>query len=93
MPNRRLIALLYLLLFAGLIVGAAASFWPAWQEYRQAAAAESRARMDLAKVEAELHAREKILDRLRTDPAYVELIIRRRLGYTRPDEMVFKFEE
>jgi cell division protein FtsB len=93
MSNRRLIALLYLLLFAGLVVGAAASFWPAWREYQQAAVAEARSRADLAKAEAELHAREKILERLRTDPAYVELIIRRRLGYTRPDEMVFKFDE
>jgi cell division protein FtsB len=93
MFSRRLIAFLYVLLFAGLVVGAAASFWPAWQEYRKAVAAEARSRADLAKAEAELQAREKILDRLRTDPAYVELIIRRRLGYTRPDEMVFKFDE
>jgi len=93
MPYRRLIALIYVLLFLGLLVGAGASFWPAWQEYRQARAAEARARTALAKAEAELHAREKVLDRLRTDPAYVEMIIRRRLGYTRPEEIVFKFDE
>jgi cell division protein FtsB len=93
MPHRRLILTLYLLLFLGLVAGAGASFWPAWQEYRQAAAAEVRAGAALAKAKAELQAREKVLERLRADPAYVELVIRRRLGYSRPDEMVFKFDE
>jgi cell division protein FtsB len=32
------------------------------------------------------------LERLRTDPAYVEKVIRRKLGYARPEEYVFRFE-
>jgi len=30
--------------------------------------------------------------RLRTDPAYVERVIRRQLGYAKPDEFIFRFE-
>ena len=36
---------------------------------------------------------EEILRRLRADPAYVEQQIRRNLGFARPDETLFRFEE
>jgi cell division protein DivIC len=32
------------------------------------------------------------LERLRDDPAFVERVIRERLGFARPDEVVFRFE-
>ena len=47
----------------------------------------------LAEAEARLQEQQKILDRLRNDPAYVEKIIRQRLGYSKPDEFVFRFKE
>ena len=46
----------------------------------------------LAEAQLKLREQEKILDRLRTDPAYVELVIRRQLGYAKPEEMIFRFE-
>jgi cell division protein FtsB len=42
---------------------------------------------------ARLAEQELVLERLRTDPAYVEMVIRRRLGYAKPDEFVFRFDE
>ena len=33
------------------------------------------------------------VERLRTDPAFVEMKIRQRLGYARPDEFIFRFDE
>jgi cell division protein FtsB len=39
-----------------------------------------------------LHDQEIVLQRLRTDPAYVEKVIRRKLGYAKPDEFIFRFE-
>jgi cell division protein FtsB len=33
-----------------------------------------------------------MLERLRSDPAYVEMVIRRRMGYAKPDEFIFRFE-
>jgi cell division protein FtsB len=44
-------------------------------------------------VETKLAEQELVLERLRSDPAYVERVIRRRLGYAKPDEFVFRFEE
>jgi cell division protein FtsB len=30
---------------------------------------------------------------MRNDPAFVETVIRRRLGYAKPDEFIFRFEQ
>ena len=40
-----------------------------------------------------LREQERILERLRTDPAYVEKVIRRRMFYAKPDEYIFRFED
>jgi cell division protein DivIC len=34
-----------------------------------------------------------MLHRLRHDPVYIERAIRQRLGYARPGELVFRFED
>ncbi|MDF9827271.1 cell division protein DivIC [Ereboglobus sp. PH5-5] len=36
---------------------------------------------------------QRILDRLSKDPEFVEMIIRRRLGYAKPGEVIYNFEE
>ena len=50
-------------------------------------------RRRLAAAEQLLGRQEKYLDQLRHDPALVERLIRRKLGYARPEEFVFRFEE
>ena len=50
-------------------------------------------RRRLAEAEAKLREQEKILERLRNDPVYVEKVIRRRLGYAKPEEFIFRFED
>jgi cell division protein FtsB len=47
----------------------------------------------LAEAEQRLRDQEHVLQRLRTDPAYVEMKIRQRLGYARPEEFIFRFDE
>jgi|GEM_PF-103527 len=90
---RRLIIILYLLLF--LAVGAASSayFLEAREEYNQLREQEAASRRRLAEAEAKLREQEKILERLRNDPVYVEKVIRQRLGYAKPDEYIFRFED
>jgi len=90
---RRIIVALYLLLF--LVVGAASGlyFWEAREEYNRLRQVEASNRRRLAEVEARLGEQEKILERLRHDPVYVEKVIRRRLGYARPEEFIFRFED
>ncbi len=89
---RRIIALFYLLVFTGLIAGAGVYFWQTRQELKQQQATEARIRQRLSEAETRLKRQQEELVRLRTDPAYVELVIRRRLGYAKPGELIFRFE-
>ncbi|MBI5766804.1 MAG: septum formation initiator family protein [Verrucomicrobia bacterium] len=91
MNSRHVIALLYLLLLAGFGVGAGAMFIEARAEYHQLKLAEAANQRRLAEAQAELARQKKILDRLRSDPAYVEKILRQRT-YARPGEVIFRFE-
>jgi cell division protein DivIC len=90
---RRLIITFYLLLFLSLAAGSGVFFWQTRQEYNQLLTAEARMKTRLAEAQHKLTEQERILERLRTDPAYVEMVIRRRLGYAKPEEKVFRFEQ
>jgi len=72
--------------------GASVFFLQTRREYRQLIIAEAESRRQLTETQQKLREQERILDRLRNDPAYVEMVIRRRLGYAKPNEMLFRFE-
>ena len=80
------------LLFLSLAAGAGVFFLQTRREYNQLLLAEAESRRELAEAQQKLHEQERILERLRNDPAFVEMAIRRRLGYAKPDEMIFRFE-
>ncbi len=92
MNFRRLIIAFYLLLFLCLAVGSGVFFLQTRREYQQLLKAEAESRQLLAEAQLKLREQEKILDRLRNDPAFVELVIRKQLGYAKPEEMIFRFE-
>jgi cell division protein DivIC len=77
----------------GVIVGLAVVLNQTRAEYARLREMEAQTRHRLAEVETRLAEQELVLERLRTDPAYVEMVIRRRLGYAKPDEFVFRFDE
>lgn len=93
MNLRRVILTLYLLLFVGAGVTSGYFLWQAREEYGRLRRLEADTRRRLTEAEARLKEQERILDRLRNDPAYVEKIIRRRLNYAKPDEYIFRFED
>lgn len=90
---RRVIISFYLLLFAGVAVGSAGYFWQTWAEYQRLEEIETAARARLAMEEERLREQQRTLERMRQDPAFVEMVIRRRLGYARPEEIIFRFEQ
>src|SRR5690606_34790121 len=47
----------------------------------------------VAEMEPQLKEKEESLHRLRHDPAFIDRVIRQRLGYAKPGELVFRFEE
>jgi cell division protein DivIC len=89
---RRFVILIYTLLFFALSAVFGVSLWQTHAEYLQLSAQEEVSRRRLAEAEQRLHEQQQILARLRTDPAYVERIIRQQLGYAKPDEFIFRFE-
>jgi cell division protein FtsB len=89
---RRLIVGLYLVLFVGLGLACAAFFLQTRAEYNRFRLTEADNRRRLAEAEAKLEEQKLVLERLRTDRAYVEKIIRQQLGYAKPDEFIFRFD-
>jgi cell division protein DivIC len=86
---RRIILSLYLAIFASLSVAAGLYFVDTQEQYHQLKLAETRNRRQLEKAEKDLEDQKRVLERLRTDPAYVERVIRSKLGYAKSDEMIF----
>lgn len=92
MKYRRAIITFYLVLFVSVAAGAAGFLWQTRAEYDRLKEIEAQSRARLALAEDRLREQERMLERMRTDPAYVEMVIRRRLGYAKPDEFIFRFE-
>ncbi len=92
MNLRRLILALYFLAIVGIGVAAGLFWFDARAEYNQLIQIQKDRRRLVAEAEVRLKYQEKVLERLTSDPTYVDKIIRRKLGYARPDEFIFRFE-
>lgn len=92
MTLRQLTIFFYLLIFLSLAAGSGVFFWQTRREYDRLLQIETQTKQRLAESEQKLKEQEKVLERLRNDPSYVEMVIRRRLGYAKPDEYIFRFE-
>jgi cell division protein DivIC len=90
---RQLIVGLYLLLFIGVGLASVAFFWQTREEYHRLTSLEESSQRRLAEAEARLRKEELILQRLQTDPVYVEKVIRLRLGYAKPEESIIRFPD
>lgn len=84
---------IFMALFAGIVLCAGVFFLQMHQELTAQRAQEAANRRRLEAAQARLEAQRKYLDRLQHDPALIETIIRKKLGYARPDEFVFRFED
>ena len=89
---RRFIFALYLALIVGIALAGGLYFMEAREEYNRLKTIQAESRRRVAEAELRLKYQEQVLERLRTDPAYVEKVIRRKLGYARPEDYVFRFE-
>ncbi|MEO7414706.1 MAG: septum formation initiator family protein [Opitutaceae bacterium] len=87
----RVITTLYIVVFVGFGLTACFLFIDARAEYDRLRQMEAGNRQRLAEAQTRLQEQERILERLRTDPAYVEKVIFRRWGYAKPDQVIFDF--
>ena len=92
MNLRQVILSLYILLLAGLGVAGVVLFKDAHDEYSQLEQVGAMNRQRLAEARDRLRAQERILERMKSDPGYVDRVIRMKLGYSKPDEYIFRFE-
>jgi cell division protein DivIC len=90
---RQIILSLYLLLFAGLGVTGGYLFVDARAEYARLEQVQAANQRRLSEAQERLKDQERMLDRLRNDPAFVDKVIRKKLGYSKPDEDIFRFED
>ena len=89
---RRFIVVIYLLMFVSVAIASTTFFLKTRAEYLQLKEVQPVTAERLALARVRLREQEEVLQRLREDPAYVEMVIRRRLGYAKPDEQIFRFE-
>jgi len=89
----KLILGVFCALFAAVALWAVTFFVQMHRDFTALRAQEALNQRRLAEAEARLLAQEKYLDQLRHDPVLVERLIREKLGYAKPQEFVFRFEE
>jgi cell division protein DivIC len=90
--TRRIIILLYVVLLTSFGLGASALFLDARAEYNALKLTQAANKAALAAARLRLQEKERVLQRLKSDPQYVEKMIRDRLKYAQPGEMIFRFE-
>ncbi|MBA4135997.1 MAG: septum formation initiator [Opitutus sp.] len=83
----------FIVLFLGVGGYAGVFFLEMNRELTQLRAQERGYQRKLAEAQAKLDAQEKYLRQLRSDPQVVEQVIRKKLGYVRAQEFVFRFED
>ena len=62
-----------------------------YREYQNFRVREHRIETKLAQARKEFEHKEAYLVRLLEDPEFLERVVRERLGYARPDELLFRF--
>ncbi len=92
MRTTRLLNLFFLIAFllAGGFAGSDA--FKRYQTLEATRGAEAEALAQLAELEAKTGSKRKSLSQMKQDPGYVERMIRQKLNYARPEEIVFKFD-
>ncbi len=93
MNPRRLFLACFVVLFAGLSALVVVYFYQTRQEYVRLKAMNAETHQKLLDAQVRLEQQETVLQRLKTDPAYVERVIRSKLGYAKPDEQIFRAQE
>jgi cell division protein FtsB len=89
---RNLIIGLYTVLFVAVGLWAVVFFLQIHRELTGIRAQEAANQRHLEAAKAKLAEQQAYLEKLKNDPALLERIIRQKLGYARPGEFIFRFE-
>lgn len=92
MTLRRSVLAFYALLFVALTMFAGLFFLRTYGQYKSLRSEEAESQQRLAELENRLAHHRAEIEGIQSDPAHLERVIRERLGYAKPDEVVFRFE-
>lgn len=98
MPNsaqrkERVVLLMMMGVLLALIVFFSSLMVQTYREYKNFRVRELRIEAKLTQARKEFEQKEMYLARLLEDPEFMERVVRERLGYARPDELLFRFSE
>ncbi len=85
-----IVGLVVLLVLTGVL--SAALIFQAQRELAHFRHTEDTLRAQLKELQLRLAQREEYLNRLENDPAFLDREVRQRLGYVKPDEMIYRFD-
>ncbi|MBI5422633.1 MAG: septum formation initiator family protein [Opitutae bacterium] len=89
----KVITSVYVALFAGVAIWAGLFFLELYRDLSLLRAQEAHNRRKLEEAEVKLAEQRRYLERLQHDPALVEEVIRKKLGYVREGEFIFRFPD
>lgn len=90
---RRVVVAFLLLLLAAQGVVFSLALYESWREYRAFAERGRQLEERLEVAQADLRRHREYLELLQSDPVFLERVVRRKLGYAHPDEMLLRFED
>lgn len=85
------VVVLLLLLLVAVVVSFTTVFVQTWKEYEGFQAREAARLRQLEVARAEFQRKDEYFRLLLSDDAFLERVVRERLGYAQPDETVFRF--
>lgn len=91
--KERVILLMMMGVLLVLIVFFSSLMVQTYREYKNFRARELRIEGKLTQARKEFEHKEAYLARLLEDPEFLERVVRERLGYARPDELLFRFSD
>jgi cell division protein FtsB len=80
-------------LLAAVVVAFAFVLHQAYQEHRIFQQRETAYARQVQELKQQVEAKEAYADRLKNDPEFLERVVRERLGYSSPNDLLYKFPE
>ena len=91
--KERVILLMMMGVLFALVVFFGSLMVQTYREYKNFRVRELRIEAKLTQARKEFEHKEAYLARLLEDPEFLERVVRERLGYARPDELLFRFSD
>jgi len=92
MKRSRVFNLFFVLGFAAVAAVGGASLLQNFQKLQAKRGAYEASRARLEALEERIHSKQVALEKLDSDPEYIERVIRQKLNYAKEDEVIFRFE-